>query len=115
MSKSRTEKNTTGPCEHLGDLTAERFPPPRTSNACEDCLKEGTQWVHLRECMICGHVGCCDSSPRRHATRHFHETQHPVIRSVEPGERWTWCYVHEVTGELVQEPAAAGVKHRSNT
>jgi hypothetical protein len=110
MSKSRTEKNTTKPCEHLRDLTEEDFPPPKTPYACEDCLKEGTQWVHLRECLICGHVGCCDSSPRRHATGHFHETQHAVVRSVEPGEHWTWCYVHEVPGELVHEPVGIGRK-----
>ncbi len=112
MKKSRIENDTTGPCEHLQDLTQDDFPPPRTPDAGEDCLKEGTQWVHLRECLICGHVGCCDSSPRRHATKHFHETQHPVMRSVEPGEHWTWCYVHEVTGKLAQEPVAAGMKRR---
>jgi monovalent cation/hydrogen antiporter len=100
MSKSQTQENATGPCEHLRNVTEGKVPPPRTPNACEDCLKEGTQWVHLRQCMVCGHVGCCDSSPERHATRHFHETHHPVMRSVEPGDRWTWCYVHEVSGEL---------------
>lgn len=104
MNKSRTDKNATKTCEHLRDLTEDTFPPPRIRDACEECLKEGTQWVHLRECMTCGHVGCCDSSPGRHATRHFHETHHPVMRSVEPGEHWTWCYVHEVAGELTQEP-----------
>jgi ABC-type Fe3+/spermidine/putrescine transport system ATPase subunit len=59
------------------------------------------QEIQMRQCMTCGHVGCCDSSPGKHATRHFHETKHPVMRSVMPGERWTWCYVHEVAGELV--------------
>lgn len=115
MSKSRSEKNTTRPCEHLRDLTEEDFPPPKTPDVCEDCLKEGTQWVHLRECKICGHVGCCDSSPARHATRHFHETGHPVMRSVMPGERWTWCYVHEVTGELAPESAGVGTKTHRKT
>jgi CPA1 family monovalent cation:H+ antiporter len=110
MNKSRTDKNPAGTCDDLRDLTEADFPPPRTPGVCEECLKEGTQWVHLRECMTCGHVGCCDSSPRRHATRHFHETQHPVMRSVEPGEHWTWCYVHKVTGELAREPVAAGTK-----
>lgn len=110
MSKSRTEANEGGPCEHLKDLTAEDFPAPRTPNACEDCLREGTKWVELRECKICGHVGCCDSSPRRHATKHFHETGHPVIRSAMPGAEWTWCYVHEVIGELGHEPNHAGKK-----
>ncbi len=94
-------------CEHLQDLTKQDFPPPKTPNACEDCLKEGTHWVHLRECKICGHVGCCDSSPRRHATQHFHQTQHPVIRSVEPGESWTWCYIHEAAGELASPASVA--------
>lgn len=107
MSKSQTKENT-GPCEHLSDLTEQDFPPPHTPNACEDCLKEGTRWVSLRECKICGHVGCCDSSPRRHATRHFHETGHPVMRSVMPGDRWTWCYVHEVMGELPPAPVHTG-------
>jgi CPA1 family monovalent cation:H+ antiporter len=93
-----------GPCEHLKNLTEHNFPPPRTPNACEECLKEGTQWVSLRECMTCGHVGCCDSSPGKHATKHFHQTQHPVMRSVMPGDKWTWCYVHEVGGELAFTP-----------
>jgi CPA1 family monovalent cation:H+ antiporter len=110
MSKARQEKRIDGPCEHLKDLAEGDFPPARTPDVCEDCLKEGTQWVHLRECMTCGHVGCCDSSPRRHATRHFHETQHPVVRSVEPGEHWTWCYVHEVMGELAPKPVGSGTK-----
>ena len=83
------------PCEHLQDLTAADFPPPRTPGACEECLKEGTRWVELRECQACGHVGCCDSSPGKHATKHFHEAGHPVMRSVMPGATWTWCYVHE--------------------
>ncbi len=92
-------------CDHLKHLTEHDFPPPKTPNACEDCLREGTKWVHLRECQVCGHVGCCDSSPRRHATKHFHDTQHPVMRSVEPGEKWTWCYLDEVMGKLAEEHA----------
>ena len=75
------------PCEHLQDLTAADFPPPRTPGACEECLKEGTPWVELRECQACGHVGCCDSSPGKHATKHFHEAGHPVMRSIMPGVR----------------------------
>lgn len=71
---------------------------PDTPGECGDCLREGTAWVHLRLCLGCGHVACCDSSPRRHATAHFHATRHPVIRSAEPGESWRWCYVHELTG-----------------
>ncbi len=99
-----------GPCEHLKNLTEDSFPPPRTPNACEECLKEGTQWVSLRECMTCGHVGCCDSSPGKHATKHFHQTQHPVMRSVMPGHQWTWCYVHEVDGKLALNPAVTKEK-----
>jgi len=68
----------------------------RTPAGCEECLAIGSGWVHLRVCMSCGHVGCCDSSPNRHATKHFHATQHPVVRSYEPGEDWGWCYVDEV-------------------
>ncbi len=63
---------------------------------CEEGLKTGDSWVHLRLCMECGHVGCCDSSPNRHATKHFHATQHPVMRSVQPGETWGYCYVDDV-------------------
>jgi CPA1 family monovalent cation:H+ antiporter len=81
------------------DLAAARDDvEPNTPGQCEDCVREGTQWVHLRLCLTCGHVGCCDSSPQRHATGHFHEAHHPVIRSAEPGERWRWCFVHELTG-----------------
>ena len=79
------ENAMTKPCEHLRDLTEADFPPPRTPDACEECLKEGTPWVELRECQACGHVGCCDSSPGKHATKHFHETGHPVMRSAMPG------------------------------
>jgi hypothetical protein len=67
-----------------------------SAQGCEDCLRTGDTWVHLRECLICGHVGCCDQSPNRHATKHFHATEHPIIRSLEPGEDWRWCYVDEV-------------------
>jgi monovalent cation/hydrogen antiporter len=115
MNKFRSEKDGSMLCEHLSDLTEGDFPSPTTPRVCEDCLKEGTQWVHLRECMTCGHVGCCDSSPRRHATRHFHATQHPVMRSVEPGENWTWCYVHELTGEVARNTIVTRMKARSKT
>ena len=94
------------PCEHLQDLTVADFPPPRTPGACEECLKEGTRWVELRECQACGHVGCCDSSPGKHATRHFHEAGHPVMRSVMPGATWTWCYVHEAEGPRWRQSGA---------
>jgi len=67
-----------------------------SAKGCEDCLKMGGQWVHLRMCLVCGHVGCCDSSPSRHATKHFQATGHPIMRSIEPGESWAWCFVDEV-------------------
>ncbi len=66
-----------------------------SSNGCEDCLKIGATWVQLRECLECGSVGCCDSSPNQHATKHFHTTNHPIMRSIEPGQSWKWCYVDE--------------------
>lgn len=69
------------------------------SQGCEECLKMGDRWVHLRLCLACGHVGCCDSSKNKHATKHYHATTHPVIRSFEPGEEWRWCYVDEVMAE----------------
>ena len=93
-------------CEHLQNLAPVDFPPPKT-NGCEECLREGTRWVALRECRTCGHVGCCDSSVGKHATRHFHQTQHPVMRSVMPQDAWTWCYIHEVMGNLNQSPSPA--------
>lgn len=86
------------PCEHLNGLTPADFPAPRTPGACEECTALGTVWVALRECRTCGHVGCCDDSPHRHATEHFRATQHPVMRTL-PGA-FTWCYVHEVAGKL---------------
>lgn len=70
------------------------------TDVCPECVLTGDSWVHLRLCMECGHVGCCDSSRNRHATRHFHSSHHPIIRSIEPGESWTWCYVDELMGEL---------------
>jgi uncharacterized UBP type Zn finger protein len=66
---------------------------------CEECLALGDHWVHLRMCLTCGHVGCCDSSKNRHATRHFRSTGHPIMQSIEPGESWMWCYVDEVMVE----------------
>jgi hypothetical protein len=78
-------------CEHVPIDVPDL--PPRL--VCEDCVKMGGRWVHLRLCLQCGHVGCCDDSPNRHATGHFHTTGHPVIRSAEPGEDWRWCYVHQ--------------------
>jgi uncharacterized UBP type Zn finger protein len=71
-------------------------------DVCPECIQMGDTWVHLRLCTECGHVGCCDSSKNKHATKHFHKTKHPVIRSIEPGESWTWCYVDDVMGELTR-------------
>ena len=88
-------------CAHLDAPRPPVRPDPAGGRACGDCLQEGTRWVHLRMCLDCGHVGCCDDSPRRHATAHFHSTSHPVITSTEPGEAWRWCYVDE----LVAGPA----------
>lgn len=80
-------------CTHLGEI---RDVTP-TTRVCEQCVAMGSRWVHLRMCLTCGQVGCCDSSPNRHATAHFREAQHPIVRSVEPGESWRWCYVDEET------------------
>ena len=88
-------------CGHVDSV---RFLEPTARVAgCEECLKTGMRWVHLRMCQTCGHIGCCDNSPGRHATAHHHATAHPIIRSVEPGERWSWCYVDEVMLELSPE------------
>jgi uncharacterized UBP type Zn finger protein len=80
-------------CTHLGTIADVS---PSTDEGCEDCLRAGTRWVHLRECLHCGHVGCCDSSPSRHASAHYRSASHPVARSFEPGEDWAWCYDDEV-------------------
>jgi adenylate cyclase len=69
---------------------------PKTPDGCEECLQIGSDWVHLRLCLSCGHVGCCDNSPNKHATKHFKSTKHPIIRSFEPGETWEWCYVDNI-------------------
>ena len=79
-------------CAHLREAGN---PAPRT-NGCEECLAIGDRWVHLRLCRSCGHVGCCDSSKNKHATKHFKATGHPVMRSFQPGETWSWCYLDEL-------------------
>ena len=84
------------PCTHLDQI---HDVTPRTPNGCEECLQIGDSWVHLRLCLICGHVGCCDSSKNKHATKHFHATGHPIVQSFEPGEDWLWCFVDEVAME----------------
>jgi Zn-finger in ubiquitin-hydrolases and other protein len=89
-------------CTHL-DTVNDVGP---SSEGCEDCLRIGDRWVHLRMCQECGHVGCCDNSPNRHATAHFHQDRHPIIRSYEPGEDWWWCYVDELAFEVPGAPPA---------
>ena len=79
------------PCTHLDEI----HDVTPSADGCEECLKMGDTLVHQRMCKTCGHVGCCDSSKNKHATRHFQETDHPIMQSVEPGERWMWCYVDQ--------------------
>ena len=79
-------------CTHL-DRIKDVF--PRTEG-CEECLQTGDTWVHLRMCLTCGHVGCCDSSKNKHATAHWHTTEHPVVESAQPGESWRWCFVDDL-------------------
>ena len=82
-------------CSHL-DAIADVEP---SGNGCVECLLTGGRWVHLRRCTKCGHIGCCDNSPGKHATGHFHETEHPLIQSYEPGEDWYWCFIDELAFE----------------
>lgn len=91
------------PCTHGDQVVTEA---PRTPDGCEECLSIGGRWVHLRLCLRCGHVGCCDNSPNTHATKHFHATSHPIMRSFEPGEDWGWCYVDRQFFEPAPRPAA---------
>jgi uncharacterized UBP type Zn finger protein len=81
-------------CSHLDQVLV--LDPPERLAGCEACLEIGSTWVHLRMCQTCGRIGCCDSSPNRHASRHAREAGHPIARSVEPGEDWSWCFVDEV-------------------
>jgi hypothetical protein len=81
-------------CTHLDHVQITEL--PAAVEGCEDCLAAGTQWLHLRICLECGHVGCCDDSPQRHATGHASETDHPIMRSLEPREDWCWCFVDRV-------------------
>lgn len=89
-------------CEHAARI---RPVAPGSADSCQDCLPLGDRWVHLRLCLTCGHVGCCDNSRNRHATAHFHETGHPIIASYEPGEVWRWCYEDEVMLADADRPA----------
>ncbi len=86
-------------CEHFQQAR----PVTPSAEGCEECLATGDTWVHLRICLLCGHVGCCDSSKNKHATRHFRDTGHPIIRSFQPGEEWGWCYVDELFLPSVDE------------
>lgn len=83
-------------CPHLANLKL----TSTDVDVCKECVQKGDTWVHLRLCTECGHVGCCDSSKNKHATKHFHKSQHPVVRSIEPGESWTWCYIDQIMGDL---------------
>jgi uncharacterized UBP type Zn finger protein len=80
-----------GACEHADLIQAVK----PSAKGCEDCLKMGGHWVHLRMCLVCGHAGCCDDSPNRHARGHFHATDHPVLTSLEPGEHWKYCFIDD--------------------
>ena len=93
-------------CTHTDRI--ERTELPEKIAGCEDCLAMGGRWLHLRMCATCGHIGCCDSSPNRHATAHVHASDHPIIRSAEPGENWFWCYEDEVAFTVSPPAAGAG-------
>jgi hypothetical protein len=100
------ETSMDGPCGHL-DRVRDVEP---SADGCEECLRTGETWVHLRICMSCGHVGCCDSSPKRHATAHWRShPDPPVVRSFEPGEDWWWCFVDELLFEV--DSAAPAPSH----
>ena len=86
-------------CAHLSSITTVRHAQRRE---CAECVKIGARWVHLRCCQECGVTLCCDSSPNRHATSHFQDTKHPIVKSFEPGEDWAWCYVHEDMVETIR-------------
>ena len=84
-------------CVHLDQVV--KNVNPKTPEGCEECLQMGSTWVHLRLCLNCGHVGCCDQSTNKHGTKHFHSSGHPIIRSYEPGENWKWCFIDEIFKE----------------
>ncbi len=90
-------------CTHVEEIAITQLPD--AVDGCEDCLRTGDPWLHLRICLDCGHVGCCDDSPNRHASAHAASSDHPIIRSLEPGERWSWCYIDEVALNI---PAVRG-------
>ena len=84
-------------CTHVDQIDEDV--EPQTPQGCGECMKIGGRWVHLRLCLTCGEVNCCDSSPNRHATKHFHASSHPLVQSFQPGEDWIWCYVDQLTLE----------------
>jgi uncharacterized UBP type Zn finger protein len=87
-------------CSHLRAISRQQLErKANTPKGCEECLASGDSWVQLRLCLECGHVGCCDSSKNKHATKHYHRSHHPVMRSFQPRERWLWCYVDEIGSE----------------
>jgi len=90
-------------CTHLDAADAAITP---SGQGCKECLESGGRWLHLRMCLSCGHVGCCDQSPNRHATKHFQASSHPLMRSYEPAEDWWWCYVDELIFEFDDDPFA---------
>jgi uncharacterized UBP type Zn finger protein len=93
------------PCRHLSEIR----PVQPSAYGCEDCQRIGfTRWVHLRICLTCGHVGCCDSSPHRHARAHSAGTAHPLMASHEPGETWAYCFPEDQLVGPVSDPSAAG-------
>jgi hypothetical protein len=100
------------PCSHLDAASHRTHGVHPAAHGCVECLASGGIWVHLRLCLTCGHVGCCDNSPGRHATKHAHATTHPVIRSYEPGEPWGYCYPDDAfVEELAELPGEAAARH----
>lgn len=99
-------------CSHLFEIDNLT---PRTPNGCEECLKIGDRWLHLRLCVTCGHVGCCDDSKNKHAAKHFHSTNYPLIKSFEPGEEWGWCYIDELFLESLPGSLTAAEPRTSKT
>jgi hypothetical protein len=93
---------TVAVCPHVTEAPGE----PPVATGCVECLAIGAHWVHLRRCATCGHVGCCDSSPNQHASKHARDVEHAVVQSFEPDEDWYWCYVDEVGFELPDEPVS---------
>ena len=99
-------------CTHLQHAAHRPQGVHPSSHGCAECIETGGHWVHLRLCLTCGHVGCCDNSPNRHATKHYHATKHPVIRSYEPGEPWGYCYVDDAFVEVMRAfPGESADRH----